>query len=175
MSWFKKLTGKVIEIPSRLFLTAGWGGNFSILLKHTHTNTALTHTHITLCFTHRPASFIHPHLSFFLSATLVWASRGVLLRPCEGCINYSCLVFWPQGQRCQSRHIPPQRWCIGAIKTLSQSSPVPPKLHQPQCDIWTVTQEVTVLFSCTMFLHGFRLIQAKDITAAREEGVMIGC
>ncbi len=56
---------------------------------------------------HPSTSIFHPSSSIiFLSTAPVWASRGVLLGLCEGCINYSCLVIWPQGQRCQSRLSP---------------------------------------------------------------------
>lgn len=66
-------------------------------------------------FTHPPAIFILLP-SFFYQ--LLWSESqgGVLLRPREGSIHYSCLAFWPQGQRCQS--CPgPQQWCTVAIKT----------------------------------------------------------
>lgn len=64
---------------------------------------------------HPSTSNFHPSSIIFLSATLVWVSRGFLLRPREGSINYSCLAFWPQGQRCQSC-LGPQQWRTVAIK-----------------------------------------------------------
>lgn len=158
-------TGKVIEMPSRL---TSWqeGKNwithiFSILYTDIYSSSCSPKVFvITLNFTH-PTSISPPSSSIiFLSAALVWALRGVLLRLSGGSINYLCLSVWLQGQRYKSWLVPKQ-WYTDTIKNLTESSHRDSvfhvHLHQPQCDIWTETYREWQFYSappCSFMASG---------------------
>ena len=129
---------------------AGWGATFSfpflptagthrlLLVISAQTDKNIYPRVASLDITHPPAFFfIQPHPSFLYQ--LPWAGlRGESFWGCvRNCINYSCLVLWPQGQRCQSR-LGLQQWCIVEIhkkkkkrKTSSAGSlgPAPAQLY----------------------------------------------
>ena len=102
---------------------------------------------------------------------------GSSCRGRESSINYSRLLFWPQGQRCQNRPAP-QQWCIAAIN-LSTKQPRP-----TSCSLISTTLTVTSARSHTgsdSYSAASRSgrasgpSMAKDITGGREAGVTTCC
>lgn len=127
VSWFRNTHSHLGSHWNALQTCAGWDATFSFPFSTCCRNTQAVVSHlgpdtqknISSCGVsgyHPPAFFfIHPHPSFLYQlprAGLRGESFWGLVR---NCINYSCLVLWPQGQRCQSR-LGPQQWCIAAIK-----------------------------------------------------------
>lgn len=127
VSWFRNTHSHLGSHWNALQTCAGWDATFSFPFSICCRNTQAVVSHlgpdtqknISSCGVsgyHPPAFFfIHPHPSFLYQlprAGLRGESFWGLVR---NCINYSCLVLWPQGQRCQSR-LGPQQWCIAAIK-----------------------------------------------------------
>lgn len=157
VSWFRNTHSHLGSHWNALQTCAGWDATFSFPFRPaagTHrlllVISAQTHKKIyphvaSLDINHPPAFFfIHPHPSFLYQLPRAGLRGESFWGRVRNCINYSCLVLWPQGQRCQSR-LGPQQWCIAAIKkrrkrkTSSAGSlrPAPAHLHQQQCDICT--------------------------------------
>lgn len=188
--WFGNTHSHLRSHWNALQTCAGWDATFSfpfrpaagthrlllVILAQTHKK---IYPHVaSLDITHPPAFF---HLSssiISLSAAPGWASRGVLLRPCEELhqLFMSCSLAtrtevpestWPSAVMycCDKKNKKKENLFCWQPRSSSCSSAPTTVWH-----LHTVAQEVTVLFSCTMFLHGFRPIQANNITAASEGG-----
>lgn len=156
VSWFRNTHSHLGSHWNALQTCAGWDATFSFPFSTCCRNTQAVVSHlgpdtqknISSCGVsgyHPPAFFfIHPHPSFLYQLPRAGLRGESFWGRVRNCINYSCLVLWPQGQRCQSR-LGPQQWCIAAIKkrrkrkTSSAGSlrPAPAHLHQQQCDICT--------------------------------------
>lgn len=105
------------EMQHSVFLFRPAAGTHRLLLVISAQTHKKIYPHVaSLDITHPPAFFfIHPHPSFLYQLPRAGLWGESFWGRVRNCINYSCLVLWPQGQRCQSR-LGPQQWCIAAIK-----------------------------------------------------------
>lgn len=127
VSWFRNTHSHLGSHWNALQTCAGWDATFSFPFSTCCRNTQAVVSHlgpdtqknISSCGVsgyHPPAFFfIHPHPSFLYQLPRAGLWGESFWGRVRNCINYSCLVLWPQGQRCQSR-LGPQQWCIAAIK-----------------------------------------------------------
>lgn len=127
VSWFRNTHSHLGSHWNALQTCAGWDATFSFPFSTCCRNTQAVVSHlgpdtqknISSCGVsgyHPPAFFfIHPHPSFLYQLPRAGLRGESFWGRVRNCINYSCLVLWPQGQRCQSR-LGPQQWCIAAIK-----------------------------------------------------------
>lgn len=191
VSWFRNTHSHLGSHWNALQTCAGWDATFSFPFSTCCRNTQAVVSHlgpdtqknISSCGVsgYQPSTsiFFYPSSSIIsLSAAPGWASRGVLLRPCEELhqLFMSCSLA-------TRTEVPESAWpsavmyCCDKKKKKKENlfcwQPRSSSCSSAPTTVWhlhTVAQEVTVLFSCTMFQRGFRPIQANNITAASEGG-----